>query len=114
MDDCIFCKIVSGEVKSSKVYEDDYVMAFDDIDPQAPVHVIIIPKKHLESVQTISNDDAIYLMHIISAAKTIAKNKNVDISGYRLLTNHGRDGGQSVFHLHFHLLGGRNLKWPPG
>jgi len=114
MDDCIFCKIAAGDIKTSNVYEDDYVIAFDDIDPKAPVHVIIIPKKHIESIQAVSNEDSMYLSHIISAVKIIAEEKKIDESGYRLLTNHGVDGGQSVFHLHFHLLGGRHLKWPPG
>jgi histidine triad (HIT) family protein len=112
--DCIFCKIIKGEIPSTKVYEDEYVYAFEDINPEAPVHVIIVPKEHIESVKalTISHKSLIGHLHLI--AVEIARDKNIDESGYRLVSNVGKDGGQSVFHLHYHLLGGRQLQWPPG
>lgn len=114
MDDCIFCRIAGGEIPSKKVYEDDNVLAFDDISPQAPVHVIIIPKKHIKSVDSLaeSDRDVIYALNV-SFGK-VAKLKGVDETGYRVVTNHLENAGQSVFHLHFHLLGGRKMKWPPG
>ncbi|GHV46181.1 histidine triad nucleotide-binding protein [Clostridia bacterium] len=107
--DCIFCKIANGEIPAEKVYEDDGILAFADISPQAPVHVIIIPKRHIGSaaeIETIA--DAEIAGRIIKVAADIAREKNLD-SGYRILTNIGEDGGQTVHHLHFHLLGGKKL-----
>jgi histidine triad (HIT) family protein len=112
--DCLFCKIIKGEIPSDKVYEDDFVYAFNDIHPEAPVHVLIVPKKHIDSLNAAQLSDQALLGHIQLVASELAKKNEIDDSGYRLLTNIGKDGGQSVFHVHYHLLGGRNLKWPPG
>lgn len=112
--DCIFCKIINGDIPSTKVYEDELVYAFRDINPEAPVHVLIVPKLHIESVAHIDDSHHTLIGHIHSVAKQIAEENDISQSGYRLLTNIGKDGGQSVFHLHYHLLAGRQLKWPPG
>ncbi len=114
MSDCIFCKIISGEIPSKKVYEDDLVMAFNDVSPEAPVHVLIVPKEHIASANDITEENADVIKNIFLAAKKIAKDLNVAEEGYRIVNNCGENGGQSVKHLHFHLLGGRNLSWPPG
>lgn len=111
MDDCLFCKIVKGEIPSSKVYEDDKVIAFRDIDPKAPVHVLIVPKKHCASIM---EADAEITLALFEAAKKLAKMLHVDQNGFRLVINTGKDAGQSVPHLHIHLLGDRELAWPPG
>lgn len=111
--DCIFCKIVNGEIPSKKVYEDEKVYAFYDLDPQAPVHVLIIPKVHIVSADDINGENSHYVAAVFEAAAKVAKLEGLD-SGYRIVTNIGEDGGQSVKHLHFHLLAGRKLKWPPG
>ena len=112
--DCLFCKIASGEIPSAKVYEDELVYAFRDIDPKAPVHVLIIPKKHIESVSCLTSGDGEVLAALFAAARRIAADEGVAESGYRVVSNVGADGGQSVPHLHLHLLGGRSLAWPPG
>ena len=114
MEDCIFCKIVKGQIPSDKVYEDDNVLAFKDINPEAPVHIVIIPKKHIVSLNDADKEDLEILSHILLIVKNIAAENGIAESGYRLVTNCGADGGQTVPHLHFHLLGGRNLVWPPG
>lgn len=114
MDNCLFCKIVRGEIPSSKVYEDEKILAFKDITPAAPVHILIIPKKHIGSVNELEQEDIELIGHIFITAKAIAKEQEVDTSGYRIVTNCGEQGGQSVNHLHYHLLGGRALAWPPG
>lgn len=114
MNECIFCRIAQGSIKASVVHEDERVIAFRDIEPQAPVHIIIIPKKHIESIDSLDESDFPYIEAAVKAASEIAKREGVSDSGYRLVTNHGKNGGQSVFHLHFHLLGGREMKWPPG
>lgn len=113
MNDCLFCKIVSGEIPSTKVYEDDYVLAFHDIDKKAPVHVLIIPKKHITSVAETAEEDMEIYAHIMRTAKKLAEDLGLS-KGFRLVTNIGKDGGQTVDHLHIHLLGGRALSWPPG
>lgn len=113
MSECIFCKIVQGEIPSTKVYEDDYVYAFKDLEPQAPVHVLVIPKKHYSSLMDVGENDEIFAF-IFDAIKKITVSLGIDKTGFRVVTNTGKDGGQSVDHLHFHLLGGRNLQWPPG
>lgn len=113
-DDCIFCKIASGTVKASIVYEDDETIAFDDIKPQAPVHVIIIPRRHVGMVSGLKDGDAAWFGRLTIAANRIAAKKGVAGSGYRLVTNCGKDAGQEVSHIHTHLLGGRKLAWPPG
>ncbi|SKA85879.1 histidine triad (HIT) family protein [Caloramator quimbayensis] len=112
--DCIFCKIVEGTIPSAKVYEDEKVVAFKDINPEAPVHIIIIPKEHIESVREIDENNALIVSHIILTAKKIAKDLGISESGFRIVNNCGKDGGQTVPHLHFHLLGGRDMQWPPG
>lgn len=111
---CIFCKIVEGEIKTEFVYQDDFILAFNDIKPQAPVHIVIIPRIHIEKTQDIENQHKDVLGHIFSVVPKIAKLKNIDKSGYRLVVNCQRDAGQEVFHLHIHLLGGRKFSWPPG
>jgi histidine triad (HIT) family protein len=105
---CIFCKIVNKEVPSSKVYEDDLVLAFDDIQPQAPVHVVIVPKKHIASVGEL--DDKEIWFSMLKAAQEAAKIKGIDQSGYRLVVNSGKDGTQIIWHLHLHIMGGRQLE----
>ena len=115
MADCIFCKIAHGEIPSTKVYEDNTVLAFRDLDPQAPEHVLIIPKKHLSSVLDFGAEDRELAAHILTdVVPALARTLGIDVSGFRLVTNTGADGGQTVGHLHFHLLGGRSLTWPPG
>ena len=107
MEDCLFCKIAAGEIPSNKLYEDDTLLAFYDIDPQAPVHFLVIPKRHIAS-------DAALLGHIYAVIAQLCRKLGVDESGYRVVTNVGEDGGQSVKHLHFHVLAKRSLAWPPG
>jgi len=114
MQDCIFCKIIKGEIPCSKVYEDDKVLAFNDINPQAPVHVLIVPKTHVQSIMDMNNDEYQIVSHVFKVASKIAKDMKVDEKGFRIVNNIGEDGGQTVPHVHFHLLGGRSLQWPPG
>lgn len=109
MDDCIFCKIVKGEIPSTKVYEDENVLAFNDIDPAAPIHVLVIPKKHIENVLQIEDMDKDLLFDIFDSFKKIAKKLGIEESGFRVITNCGRDSGQEVMHLHFHILAGKKL-----
>jgi histidine triad (HIT) family protein len=109
MESCIFCKIVAGELEARKVYEDDTVLAFHDIQPQAKVHLLFIPKKHIPSVKDLAGDDFQLIADIHRAAQKVAKELNVEESGYRLLNNCGRDAGQVVFHIHYHLLAGEKL-----
>ncbi len=113
MDDCLFCKIAAGEIPSAKVYEDDKVFAFHDIDKKAPVHVLIIPKQHIASVSETPEEDMGIFAHIMGVAKKLADEFKLE-DGFRIVVNTGKNGGQSVPHLHFHLLGGRQLEWPPG
>ncbi len=112
MSNCIFCKIVSGDIPSTKVYEDEHMLCFKDLEPQAPVHVLIIPKKHIISMDSIMEEDLELLGHIMLKIKDIAKDLGLK-NGYRVVSNIGEDGLQSVKHLHFHLLGGERLGWPP-
>ena len=112
--DCLFCKIISGEIPSAKVYEDDLVYAFRDIEPQAPVHILIIPKEHISSANELNEENCSVVGHIFSVAAKIAKEEGIAEGGYRIVNNCGEDGGQTVKHLHFHMLGGRSLQWPPG
>ena len=115
MADCIFCKIAQGEIPSTKVYEDDQVLAFRDLDPQAPEHVLVIPKKHIASILALGAEDKDLTGHLLTEViPEMARSLGIDINGFRLVTNTGSDGGQTVEHLHFHLLGGRPLTWPPG
>lgn len=114
MEDCLFCRIAAGSIPSKKAYEDDSVLAFYDIDPQAPVHVLIIPKKHIESALRLEAEDAALLYRMFEVAQIVAKELGIDETGCRIVTNVGKDGQQSVPHLHLHLLGGRSMQWPPG
>ena len=112
--DCLFCKIIAGDIPSTTVYEDETVYAFLDIEPQAPVHVIIVPKEHFTSGNEINENNAAVIGHIFCVAAKIAKEQGIAENGWRLVNNCGKDGGQTVGHIHFHLLGGRSLQWPPG
>ncbi len=112
MEDCIFCKIVSGKIPSKKVYENEDVLAFNDVSPQAPIHIIIIPKEHIHSLEKINEDNYKTTGKLILAASKIASEKKLD--GYRLVINCNEIAGQNVFHLHCHLLAGRAMNWPPG
>ncbi len=113
MAECIFCKIASKELKSEIVYEDDEVVAFKDINPQAPVHILIIPRKHIEKISDMEESDILLIGKLFFVASKIAKELNLE-DGYRLVINNGRNAGQAVFHIHLHLLGGRKFSWPPG
>jgi len=111
MADCIFCKIVAGEIPSKKVFENERVLAFEDINPKAPTHILVIPKKHVENVSDGQADPAL-LGEIVAQCAAVAR--RVGLSDFRLVANNGKEAGQLVFHLHFHLLGGRRMTWPPG
>ena len=113
MSDCIFCKIANGEIPSTKVYEDDTVLAFKDLSPQAPVHVLLIPKQHIASCDDITPDHSAVVAPIFEVAARLAKEFGLT-NGYRIVNNCGEDGGQTVKHLHFHLMGGRAFGWPAG
>jgi len=113
MENCLFCKIAAGEIPSNKIYEDDKVLAFYDIDPQAPVHFLVIPKEHIGSADEIDGTNSAIVAHVFEVIAKIAKELKLE-KGYRIVNNCGEDGGQTVGHLHFHVLGGRLLAWPPG
>ena len=113
MSDCLFCKIVAGEIPSTKIYEDESVYAFADIDPQAPFHAIIVPKEHITSAAEITADNSHLIAKIFEAVAKIAEAEKLD-NGFRVVNNCGKDGGQTVGHIHFHLLARRYLQWPPG
>ena len=108
MNDCLFCKIIAGEIPSEKVYEDEYVYAFRDIAPQAPTHILVIPKEHISGVSEINDENAVLAAKCLAAAAKIAKAEGLD-GGYRVVSNCGSDAGQTVFHLHFHILGGQKM-----
>lgn len=112
--DCIFCKIANGESNANIIYRDDNVVAFDDIHPQAPQHKIIISLKHIASLNELHDEDAELIGHMVQSAAQLAKQLNIAKDGYRLVMNCNAGGGQTVFHIHLHLLGGRNMHWPPG
>ncbi len=114
MDDCLFCKINKGEIPAKKVYDGDEVFAIEDINPQAPTHLLIIPKKHHATLLDLTKEDHAMIGSIPTIANDLARERGLDQSGYRLVVNCGAGAGQSVFHIHFHLLGGRPLQWPPG
>ncbi|MBR3933567.1 MAG: histidine triad nucleotide-binding protein [Clostridia bacterium] len=114
MTDCLFCKIINGDIPCDKVYEDDKVLAFNDIDPQAPVHFLVIPKEHIKSASEITAQNSSIVSHIFEVIAKIASEKGIDEKGFRVVNNCGEDGGQTVGHLHFHVLAGRNIGWPPG
>jgi histidine triad (HIT) family protein len=113
LTDCLFCKIVNKELPSEIVYEDDDVLAFRDIKPQAPVHILIIPKRHIETLADLTEDDEDIIGHAMFVASRLARDLGID-KGFRVVVNCGKEAGQSVFHIHMHLLGGRSLGWPPG
>lgn len=113
MKDCLFCKIVAGEIPSTKIYEDEFVYAFADIDPQAPFHAIIIPKEHISSADEITAENSMLIAKVFEAIAKISKQENLE-KGYRVVNNCGEDGGQTVHHIHFHLMGGRQFGWPAG
>jgi histidine triad (HIT) family protein len=114
MENCLFCKIAIGAIPSKIVYQDEDVEAFEDINPQAPKHILLIPRQHIASIDDLTLNDGPILAKLFITAQKLAHDMGIDESGYRFLTNVGPDAGQSVFHLHFHLLGGRKFGWPPG
>ncbi len=114
MSDCIFCKIADKKIPAKIIYEDDLSLAFEDITPQAPVHILIIPKKHISTTLEISGEDSALIGHLVRTAAKIAKDKGIAENGFRLVMNTNADAGQTVFHIHLHLLGGRAMHWPPG
>lgn len=114
MTDCIFCKIVSGEIQGNIVFRDEQVTAFRDINPSAPTHILIVPNKHIDSVNMLIVDDEPLIGHLFTTAKDIAAQEGIAESGYRLIMNTNADGGQTVFHIHLHLLGGAPMKYPMG
>lgn len=114
MADCIFCKIIAGEIPAARVYEDDQVLAFRDIEAQAPVHIVMIPKRHIATLNDLTAADAELVGRLYLAARQVAQELGVAQSGYRTLINCNKDGGQYVMHVHMHLLGGREMGWPPG
>ncbi|NLY44078.1 MAG: histidine triad nucleotide-binding protein [Clostridiaceae bacterium] len=114
MADCIFCKIAAKEIPSSIVYEDDNIIAFKDINPAAPVHVLVIPKQHISSVLDLDEENVALVGDILLKCKKIAQDLGIAEKGFRIVNNCGREGGQTVGHIHFHVLGGRMLSWPPG
>lgn len=114
MNECIFCKIINKELPVKIEYEDDEIIAFNDIEPQAPIHVLVIPKKHIVNNLQLKDDDLIVVGKMFKVFNILAKEKNINESGFRIVNNCLKDGGQSVDHIHFHLLGGRSMQWPPG
>lgn len=115
MPDCVFCKIVSKEIPSNIVYEDEKTVAFNDLEPQAPIHVLIVPKKHIKSLNEAAPEDKEIVSHImVDIIPALAKKFNIAAGGFRVVVNTGVEGGQTVEHLHFHLIGGRSMQWPPG
>ncbi|NFG57150.1 histidine triad nucleotide-binding protein [Clostridium botulinum] len=114
MGDCIFCKIIKGDIPSKKLYEDELVYAFYDINPEAPVHFLIIPKEHIKSVNELNEKNINVVSHIFKVINKLVVELDIAESGYRIVNNCGEDGGQTVNHIHFHILAGRNLQWPPG
>ena len=114
MSDCIFCRIAHHEIPATIVYEDEQFIAFEDIDPQAPVHILIVPKRHIPTLSDVKETDADLLQNIFLIARHIAALQHIDHSGFRFIVNCNPNGGQTVYHLHAHLLGGRKMNWPPG
>jgi histidine triad (HIT) family protein len=114
MEDCLFCRIVNKKIPAKLVAEDDKILAFEDINPQAPVHILLIPKDHYASLNEIPDEQRGILADVLLKAREIARARGIDQKGYRIILNTARDSGQAVFHIHFHLLGGRIMNWPPG
>jgi histidine triad (HIT) family protein len=111
---CLFCRIIDGEIPSKKVFEDDEVVAFHDVTPQAPTHVLVIPRRHIASLDDMTDDDAATIGRTALRLTKIARELGLSADGYRVVVNNGPGAGQTVFHVHFHLLGGRKFSWPPG
>jgi len=112
--ECIFCKIIDGQIPADLIYQDDSIVAFRDINPHAPTHVLIIPKKHIEKISDLNEEDEGLVGKMVLVAKKIAEDEGISESGFRLVFNNNKDAGQEVFHIHLHLLGGRKFSWPPG
>jgi histidine triad (HIT) family protein len=113
-DRCLFCRIANGEIPAKKVHEDDDVVAFNDINPQAPTHVLVVPRKHIATLDDLTEDDSLLIGQTLVRASQIARSLELSSEGYRTVINNGEAAGQTVFHIHIHLLGGRNFSWPPG
>ena len=114
MSDCLFCKMVSGEIQPDTVYEDDNVLAFRDLNPQAPTHVLVVPKRHISTINDLNSGDAELVGQLYLAAKQVAEQDGIAKDGFRTVMNCNAGAGQSVFHIHLHVLGGRGMQWPPG
>jgi len=114
MEDCLFCRIVNKEIPADIVFENDKLLAFRDIDPQAPVHILIIPKEHITTTNDLNNNNKELMGEVVLTAKSLATRYNIAEDGYRMVFNCNKSGGQAVYHVHLHLLGGRQMKWPPG
>ena len=114
MSNCLFCKIITRDIPASIVYEDDHVLAFNDISPQGPTHVLLVPKRHIASLNELQPSDDAIVGELVRRAAAIAKERGIDAGGYRTVFNTNGDAGQTVFHIHLHLIGGRSLTWPPG
>jgi len=114
MADCLFCKIITREIPASIVYEDDRVLAFNDINPQASTHVLVVTKQHIESLNELAPEHDAIVGEVVRRAAAIAKDRGISVGGFRTVFNTNRDAGQTVFHIHLHLIGGRSLAWPPG
>ncbi len=112
--DCLFCKIISGDIPAKVIFQDDLVVAFDDINPQAPQHKLIVPRKHIATLNDLQEEDNNLIGYMAQTAKQLAKNLNIAEDGYRIVMNCNAGAGQTVFHIHMHLLGGRHMTWPPG
>lgn len=113
-DSCLFCKIAAGEIPAKIVREDDFALAFEDVNPQAPHHVLVIPRRHIATLNDLTAEDESLVGHLVGMARQVAHDRGLAESGYRTVFNCNADGGQTVFHIHLHLLGGRSLTWPPG
>jgi histidine triad (HIT) family protein len=114
MEDCVFCKIVRGEIPARKVFENDELLAFDDVNPVAPVHVVVVPKRHIATLNDASDPDVGLMGKLLLGAKAVAREKDLQERGYRTVINTMEGAGQAVFHVHMHVIGGRVLRWPPG
>lgn len=114
MTECVFCRIIAGEIKSTVLFSDDDVVAIEDINPQSPAHFLILPRKHIPSTLDIAEEDHELIGRCHTVANRIVKEKGIDQSGFRIVLNSGPDAGQSIHHLHYHVMGGRPMKWPPG
>ncbi|HEX8948878.1 MAG TPA: histidine triad nucleotide-binding protein [Dissulfurispiraceae bacterium] len=114
MNNCIFCKIIDRKIPAKIVYEDEHALAFEDVNPQAPVHTLVIPKRHIPTILDIREEDDRLVGHLLRVANRIAQDKGIAERGFRLVTNCNHESGQTVYHIHIHILGGRRMQWPPG